>query len=93
MSCRITAAVCFASLLGFLAIADAVYSQASTPKGWLHRGNQPESYEMTVDTTVKHSGTASARIRFIGPQVQGFGTLMQMFKADDLRGKRLRLSA
>jgi len=42
---------------------------------------------------VKHSGKASAHIKFIGSRADGFGTLMQVFKADDYYGKRVRLSA
>src|SRR5262245_44715523 len=84
---------CAISALGFQATVDSAYTQDSTPKGWLHRGDHPESYEMMADTSVKHSGTASARIRFIGQQALGFGTLMQMLTADDFRGKRLRMSA
>ncbi len=64
-----------------------------TPKGWFAAGSHPQNYEMSVDTQVKHSGKAGAHIKFIGAQAEGFGTLMQMYKADDYRGKRVRLSA
>src|SRR5262245_14127237 len=90
---HVTSTICAASAVGLLVIADAVYSQDVVPKGWLHRGNQPESYEMTVDKTVIHSGSGSARIRFIGPKTEGFGSLMQIFKANKFQRKRLRLSA
>jgi hypothetical protein len=63
------------------------------PKGWMHAGDHPDNYEMTVDTAMKHDGKASARITFIGEKAEGFGTLMQIFKADDYRGKRVAMSA
>ena len=66
---------------------------ADPPKGWFMAGSHPQNYEVSVDTTVKHSGKASARIKFIAAKAEGFGTLMQMFKADDYRGKRVRMSA
>src|SRR5215831_9304445 len=43
----------------------------------LRAGSRPQDYEMTIDRDIKHSGTASARIRFIGQNLEGFGTLMQ----------------
>jgi erythromycin esterase-like protein len=66
---------------------------AEPPKGWFVAGSHPQNYDMSVDTTVKHSGRASAHIKFIAANAEGFGTLMQMFKADDYRGKRVRMSA
>ncbi|MDX6530515.1 MAG: hypothetical protein QOH41_2805 [Blastocatellia bacterium] len=63
------------------------------PQGWFRVGNDPQHYEVSVDTTVKHGGKASGRIKFIGDKPEGFGALMQTFKADDYRGKRLRMSA
>jgi hypothetical protein len=62
------------------------------PKGWLKAGSDPKNYEMSVDTAVKHGGKAGANIKFTGDKATGFGTLMQMFKADDYRGKRVRMS-
>ena len=56
-------------------------------------GSHPQNYEVSLDTAVKHSGKASARIKFIAAQAEGFGTLMQMFRADDYHGKRVRMSA
>jgi len=63
------------------------------PKGWFHAGDHPQNYEMGLDKVTKHGGRASARIRFIADKAEGFGTLMQTFKADVYRGKRLRMSA
>ncbi|HKD28851.1 MAG TPA: hypothetical protein VKC66_23470 [Xanthobacteraceae bacterium] len=59
-------------------------------KGWTKSGDTPSEYE--VGTAVKDDGTTSAYIKLRGLP-QGFGTLMQIFKADAYRGKRLRMSA
>jgi len=83
-------------LVAFGAMAHASRSPVGTPdppKGWFVAGSHPRNYEMTVDTTVKHSGKASAHIKFMATNAEGFGTLMQMFRADDYRGKRVRMSA
>src|SRR2546426_4617327 len=63
-----------------------------TPKGWFHAGNRPKDYEMSVDREVAHGGKASAHLKSIVTQTSGFGTLMQTFKADAYRGKRIRMS-
>lgn len=63
------------------------------PAGWLVRGGHPEEYEVTVDKTIACSGQASGSIKSRHAQPQGFGTLMQMCKADQYRGQRLRMSA
>ena len=47
------------------------------PAGWLVNGSDVPNYEVIVDTTVKHSGKASARIKFIAGKADGFGGLMQ----------------
>ena len=49
---------------------------------------------MVVDLSVRHRGKAAARIESTDTApADGFGTLMQSFKADAYRGKRIRLSA
>ena len=63
------------------------------PKGWWPSGANPKSYEMRLDTSEKHSGKASAHIKFTGDKPAGFGTLMQSFKADSFRGERVQMSA
>jgi len=63
------------------------------PKGWFKAGSHPQNYEMIVDAAVRHGGKAAAHIKFIGDKAEGFGTLMQIFKADDYRGKRVRMFA
>jgi hypothetical protein len=63
------------------------------PAGWVKSGDHPDNYEMVIDTSVKHGGKASAHIKFTGEKAEGFGTLGQGFRADEYRGKRLRMSA
>jgi hypothetical protein len=63
-----------------------------TPKGWFRAGSNPKDYEMSVDRAVFHAGKASATLKSVATQASGFGTLMQTFKADAFRGKRVRMS-
>src|SRR5262245_64062888 len=75
---------CAASLAGMLRADDKV----ELPKGW---GGSPGDYEVKADRKVFHGGKASGTIRSVADDPQ-FGTLVQAFKADDYRGKRLRLT-
>ena len=63
------------------------------PTGWFAAGDNPADYEMGSDTSVVHTGKSSGYIRSAKSSPRGFGTLMQMFKADDYQGKRVRLSS
>lgn len=74
------------------AIAAITAIAAETPKGWFAAGSHPKDYEMSVDRTVKHGAKASAFLKSVVPVTSGFGTLMQSFKADEFRGKRVRMS-
>lgn len=47
---------------------------------------------MRVDHTVAHGGRASGYVRQKVSDPTGYGTLMQVFAADDYRGKRLCMS-
>jgi len=62
------------------------------PKGWFRAGNRPNDYEMATDRQVTHSGKSSASLKSIVSEANGFGTLMQTFKAGTFRGKRVRMS-
>ena len=65
----------------------------TVPKGWHRRGSHPKDYAMTVDKSDSHSGQACAHINFTGDKAPGFGGLLQSFRADDYRGKRINMSA
>ncbi|MBM3117324.1 glyoxalase superfamily protein [Jeongeupia naejangsanensis] len=71
------------------------------PEGWLKAGSRPELYLMGVDQAARHQGQHPAVVRCIlsgeagriYDKDPGFGTLMQMAKAEAYRGKHLRLRA
>ena len=63
---------------------------ANFPAGW---GGGGEDYEFSVDRTVKHGGKASGSIRSTATKPLWYASLTQAFKAEDLRGKRLRMTA
>lgn len=64
---------------------------ARMPGGWHASGSNPQGYEMGVDPAVRFGTSPSAFIS--GPDgATGYATLMQNFKSDDYRGKRLRLT-
>ena len=83
--------VCF--LLLFPVLSLTVFAADILPRGWFKAGSHPQNYEMSIDAAVMHSGKACAHIKSIGDKAEGFGTLMQAFKADVYRGKRVRMSA
>jgi hypothetical protein len=59
--------------------------------GWLLAGSDPGHYEVgagDLEDPPRRAGYLRAK-----PQPQGFGTLMQMFKADSYRGTRQMLTA
>ena len=62
------------------------------PKGWIRAGSHPAEYEMGLDDEVKHHGKVCACIKSQADQLNGFGTLMQMFDAGNMKGKRYRLT-
>jgi hypothetical protein len=76
----------------FLFSIGAIAADGRLPEGWIKAGSDPADYDMGVDTAVRHSGKASGFIRAKADDPKGFATLMQTFRADEYRGKRLRLS-
>ncbi len=62
-------------------------------KGWFLAGSHPQDYEQGIDSTVTYHGKNSGYLKAKVAQPGGFGTVMQMFKADDYRNKRMRFSA
>jgi len=88
----ITSAVALALLFAPAAPRCALASDKPA-EGWIQAGSAPRDYDMGVDRAATHGGKASGFLRSNKAKPAGFGTLMQMFKADKYRGKRLRLSA
>ena len=76
-----------------LLLACSVALQAAAPAGWHIAGSKPASYEAGTDTQAAYNGHPSAYLKSNEPVSDGFGTLMQEFRADKYAGKRLRLSA
>jgi hypothetical protein len=67
--------------------------QAAVPEGWILAGSKPTSYEVGIDAQAAYNGHPSAYLKAKEPVSEGFGTLMQAFRADKYLGKRVRLSA
>ena len=67
-------------------------SRNNVPVGWIAAGDHPKDYEMAIDRNVRHNGKASAYLKCVVSKPAGFGTLMQTFRAEEFRGKRVRLS-
>jgi hypothetical protein len=67
--------------------------QAAAPKGWFVAGSKPTEYDSGIDTLATFNGHPSAYLKAKVPSVEGFGTLMQDFRADHYVGKRVRFSA
>ena len=88
MKHKILKALIFATVV----LSSSVASNGETPKGWFAAGSHPKDYEMSLDRTGAHGGNACAYLKSVVAETGGFGTLMQMFKADEYRGKRVRMS-
>lgn len=69
--------------------------QNALPRGWSAAGTRPQDYEIGVDAAQQHSGRASAylQLKRFKYNSEGFAALIQIFKADDYKGQRVRLSA
>jgi hypothetical protein len=73
-------------------LAACVLLHASVPQGWFLAGTKPAEYEAGVDGDQLYQGHASAFLRSKTHTVDGFGTLMQSIRAEQYKGKRVRLS-
>ncbi len=62
-------------------------------KSWFMAGSNPQDYELGIDTNVTHNSKNNGYIKAKLAEPRGFGTMMQMFKADDYLNKRMRFSA
>ena len=84
----------FPTLLKVAAVVtlSAVALCAAVPRGWYLAGSKPQAYQSGVDNT-QHDGHRVAYLKSVVPAPEGFGTLMQDFRADDYAGKRVRFSA
>jgi hypothetical protein len=62
------------------------------PEGWYATGSHLQDYEIGVDEAVHRGGKGSGTLRSKDSYKEGFATLSQSIKADDYRGKRVRLT-
>jgi hypothetical protein len=88
---RLTGIVGLRSLVILAACSIALH--AAAPKGWFVAGSKPAEYESGIDQLATYNGHPSVYLRATKPIVEGFGTLMQDFRADHYLGKRVRFSA
>jgi hypothetical protein len=65
---------------------------AAVPHGWYLAGSKPQNYQSGVDDA-QYNGHRVVYLRASTPTPDGFGTLMQDFRADNYVGKRVRFSA
>ena len=65
---------------------------AGAPRGWILAGSKPANYLTGVDQTLTYQGHPSAYLKAGLSATEGFGTLMQNFRAAQYVGKRVRFS-
>jgi hypothetical protein len=90
---RLNAAVVLAGIACLAAVPARPAEEGRLPSGWFRAGSDPQDYEMGTDPKGSRTGKPCAFIRGRGASPAGFGTLMQMFDAQEYVGKRLRLTA
>lgn len=83
----------YRSLMQRLQLSEGNQMTKNNVKGWLLSGSNPAGYTMKVDTETFHTGTRSG---YLGStesvsDVQ-FGTMMQVFSAQNWVGKRMKMS-
>src|ERR1700730_12309579 len=76
-----------------LLLAGPLAAWGVAPEGWYLAGSKPAEYESGLDAQALHDGHPSAYLKARKPAIDGFGTLMQDFRADQYLGKRVRLTA
>ena len=73
-------------------VACALVVRAEVPHGWFLAGSKPSEFEAGLDPGQAYQGHRSAYLKSKQLNVDGFGTLMQQFKAEQYLGERVRLS-
>lgn len=80
------------SAIGAIA-ALALTMSAEVPRGWYMAGSKPAEYEAGRDPQIARDGHVSAYLKSKRAEsAEGFGTLMQDFRAEQYLGKRIRWS-
>jgi hypothetical protein len=62
-------------------------------KSWFLAGSDPQDYELGIDANAVRNGKNSGYLKAKVAKPRGFGTMMQMFEANDYLNKRMRFSA
>ena len=71
-----------------------VAMSAEAPNGWHKAGSQRDAYDIGIEAAGAHVGKGSGYIKSVANVEDGkFGTMMQNIKADEYRGKKVKLSA
>lgn len=70
----------------------AVALCAAIPRGWYVTGSKPHDYQTGIDEA-QHNGHGIAFLTSVVPSPNGFGTLMQDFRANRYVDTRVRLRA
>jgi hypothetical protein len=87
----------YKAVFGALILATLLaLSAAAGPKaaeGWIMAGSQPKSYELGVSPDGGENHGPAGFLKSKSDSINGFGTMMQQFSAEDYRGKRVRFSA
>lgn len=82
----------FLLLLGLVPLGFA--RDANTiPSGWALAGSNPAHYLVAVDHPDTDAGGTSASLTSRSGRADGFGTLMRQIRADEYRGKHVRVTA
>ena len=76
-----------------LLIAFSLMLTAGVPQGWYLAGSKPAEYESGVDSQAQYNSHPSAYLKSKQVAIDGFGTLMQSFRAEQYAGKRVRFTA
>ena len=89
----VSIAIALVAIFAGLAVHDASGAGLGLPDGWIRAGSAPANFDMGTDQSVVHAGKTSGYLKSKAAKPAGFGTLMQMCKADQFLGKRVRMSA
>lgn len=66
----------------------------SNVKGWILSGSHPHNYEIGRDNKIFHQGKSSGYLQSKNVTDENeFATMMQMFKSDQFKGQRVKLSS
>jgi hypothetical protein len=85
--------VLLASLAATSLFALADDGTGKLPPEWFMAGHAPKNYVAGIDYHATRGAAGAKFIRYDSGDKNSWGTLMQQFKADDYRGKRVRFQA